>query len=91
MQLLLPVSISAILGGALFGLNHFLYKRFKLSLLSGVLVISSIIAFFGIMLFTFDPNNVYAGIGYTIMVVLSTCALLGYLLTWFFVNRLVNK
>lgn len=91
MQMLLPLSISAIIGGALFGLNHFLNKRFKLSLISGVLVISSVIAFFGIMLFTFDPNNVYAGIGYTIMVILSTSALLGYLLTWFLVKRIENK
>lgn len=91
MELILPLSISTGIGVALFGLNYFLYARYKLSLLSGALVITSVITFFFIMLFTFDPNNVYAGIGYTIMVVLSVSALLGYLITWIIVKRYRTK
>ncbi|MCD8519337.1 MAG: hypothetical protein LRY24_00280 [Erysipelotrichaceae bacterium] len=90
MELLLPLSISGVVGAILFGLNYALNKRFKLSLMSGVFIIASVILFFFIMLFTFDPDNVYAGIGYTIMVVLSTAALFGYGLTWFVVKRLIK-
>ncbi len=91
MELLLPLSVSGLVGASLFGLNFLLNKRFKLSLMSGVFVISAVILFFFVMLFTFDPDNVYAGIGYTIMVVLSTASLFGYGLTWFVVKRLNRK
>jgi len=91
MELLLPLSVSGLVGASLFGLNFLLYKRFQLSLLSGVFIISAVILFFFIMLFTFDSDNVYAGIGYTIMVVLSTASLFGYGLTWFVVKRLIKR
>jgi drug/metabolite transporter (DMT)-like permease len=90
MELFVPLLVSGLVGAVLFGLNYLLNKRFKLSLMSGVFVISSVILFFFVMLFTFDPNNVYAGIGYTIMVVLSTAALFGYGLSWFVVKRLIK-
>lgn len=90
MQLLIPLLVSGLVGAILFGLNHLLNKRFNLSLLSGVIVIASVILFFFVMIFTFDPNNVYAGIGYTIMVVLSTAALVGYCITWFVTKRLIK-
>jgi hypothetical protein len=90
MELFMPLFISGVVGASLFAFNYALSKRFSLSLMSGVFIISSVILFFFMMLFTFDPDNVYAGIGYTIMVVLSTVALLGYGTTWFVVKRLIK-
>ncbi|MBS3990761.1 MAG: hypothetical protein KGZ51_01705 [Erysipelothrix sp.] len=87
MELLLPLSVSGLVGAMLFGLNNLLNKRFQLSLMSGVIVISSVIIFFYIMTFTFDPDYVFAKIGYTKMVIFSIAALFAYSVTWLVVRR----
>lgn len=87
----LPFIISFLVGGVLFACMYFLNKKFAFRFISFVYFALGVIAFLFIMLFTRDPNNVYAGIGYIILLLMSSLALAGYLVSWFVIKKVARK
>lgn len=79
----LPFYISALIGAVIFGVLYLMHFKHRFIILwHPVVFVAGVATYFLYMTTNFDPNNVYAGIGYMIMLFLAMFFLGGYLLTW---------
>jgi hypothetical protein len=87
----IPIIVSFIIGGLIFGLFYLINLKFKFDYVFGVYGLAIIVLGFFIMIYVPDAANSFASLGYLIMLILSVFALLGYITTWVLVKRVFKK
>jgi hypothetical protein len=87
MELSIAVFLGLSVGAALFGIFYFLNKRYNLDFKYPTYFMLGLAVFFLIMTLSFNPDDVYAKIGYTILSVATSSVIIGYNIVWSIVRR----
>ncbi|MBS3990760.1 MAG: hypothetical protein KGZ51_01700 [Erysipelothrix sp.] len=87
----IPIIVSFIIGGLVFGVFYLINLKYKFDYVFGVYGLAIFVLGFFIMMYVPDPTNSFASLGYLIMLILSVFALLGYITTWVLVKRVFKK
>lgn len=78
MELLLSIVSGLIIGVVLFGIFYFLNKRFNLDLNYATYFMLGLSTFLLIMTLSYNPDDVYAKIGYTLLSSAGFSVIIGY-------------